>query len=70
MWLTHAQMAELFQKDHSVVARHINNVFKEGELEKMGMCKIYTYHSAWRYEGLPLCLHKTAFSYTKLHFPA
>ena len=25
-------MAELFQKDQSVIARHINNVFKEGEL--------------------------------------
>ena len=32
VWLTQQQMAELFQKDQSVVARHINNVFKEGEL--------------------------------------
>ena len=34
VWLTQAQMANLFQKDQSVVARHIANVFKEGELEK------------------------------------
>ena len=34
VWLTQAQMAELFQKDQSVVARHIANLFKEGELEK------------------------------------
>lgn len=27
-------MAELFDKDQSVIARHIANVFKEGELEK------------------------------------
>ena len=27
-------MAELFYKDQSVIARHISNVFKEGELEK------------------------------------
>ncbi|MBQ3789093.1 MAG: virulence protein RhuM/Fic/DOC family protein [Bacteroidales bacterium] len=33
VWLSQAQMAVLFQKDQSVVARHINNVFKEGELE-------------------------------------
>ena len=33
VWLTQQQMAELFQKDQSVVARHINNAFKEGELE-------------------------------------
>lgn len=34
VWLTQAQMAELFQKDQSVIARHIANVFKEGELER------------------------------------
>ena len=34
VWLTQAQMAELFQKDQSVVARHINNAFKEGELKE------------------------------------
>jgi len=37
VWLTQAQMAELFQKDQSVVARHINNAFKEGELEDSNM---------------------------------
>ncbi len=34
VWLTQAQMAELFQKDRTVITRHINNVFKEGELKK------------------------------------
>ena len=34
VWLTQAQMAELFLKDQSVIARHISNIFKEGELEK------------------------------------
>ena len=38
MWLTQAQMAELFQKDRTVITRHINNVFKEGELEKDMVC--------------------------------
>lgn len=33
VWLTQAQMADLFQKDQSVIARHISNVFKEGELD-------------------------------------
>ena len=28
VWLTQAQMAELFQRDQSVIARHIKNVFK------------------------------------------
>ena len=34
VWLTQAQMAELFQKDQSVIARHIKNALKEGELEE------------------------------------
>ena len=34
VWLTQAQMAELFQKDQSVIARHINNAVKEGELKE------------------------------------
>ena len=34
VWLTQAQMAELFQKDRTVVTRHINNVFTEGELDQ------------------------------------
>ena len=34
VWLTQAQMAELFQKDRTVVTRHINNVFAEGELDE------------------------------------
>lgn len=38
VWLTQAQMAELFQKDRTVITRHINNVFKEGELEKEQVC--------------------------------
>ena len=29
VWLTQAQMAELFQKDQSNIARHISNIFKE-----------------------------------------
>ena len=37
VWLTQSQMADLFQKDQSVIARHINNAFKDGELEESNM---------------------------------
>ena len=40
VWLSQAQMAELFGKDQSVIARHISNIFKEGELEKGGNMQI------------------------------
>lgn len=32
VWLTQAQMMALFERDQSVISRHIRNVFKEGEL--------------------------------------
>ena len=36
VWLTLNQMAELFQRDKSVVSRHIKNIFDEGELNEKG----------------------------------
>lgn len=33
VWLSIDQMAELFQRDRSVIGKHLRNVFKEGELE-------------------------------------
>ena len=36
VWLTQAQMAELFERTQPVIARHISNVFKEKELVKEG----------------------------------
>ena len=34
VWLSQAQMVELYGRDVSVISRHINNVFKDGEVEK------------------------------------
>lgn len=34
VWLSMEQMAELFQRDRSVIGKHIRNIFKEGELKK------------------------------------
>jgi len=34
VWLTQAQMVELFGRDQSVISRHIGNTFKEGELAR------------------------------------
>ena len=34
VWLTQAQMTELFQRDRTVITRHVNNVFAEGELDE------------------------------------
>ena len=34
VWLTQEQIVTLFQRDQSVISRHIKNVFDEGELDK------------------------------------
>lgn len=33
-WLTQAQMSELFQRDRTVISKHIKNIFEEGELDE------------------------------------
>ena len=38
VWLSQAQIAELFQRDRTVVSRHINSVFKEKELNEREVC--------------------------------
>ena len=34
VWLNQEQMAVLFQRDRTVITKHIGNIFKEGELEE------------------------------------
>ena len=34
VWLTQAQMEELFDVKHATISEHINNIFKEGELDE------------------------------------
>ena len=34
VWLTQEQMCQLFGRTQSVIARHIGNIFKEGELDR------------------------------------
>lgn len=34
VWLTQKQMSELFEKNVRTISEHVNNIFKEGELDK------------------------------------
>ena len=34
VWLTQAQMEELFDVKHATISEHISNIFKEGELDE------------------------------------
>lgn len=49
VWLTIEQMSLLFGRDRTVISRHINNIFKEGELQKEVVCAFFaltTQHGA------------------------
>ncbi len=39
VWLTQAQMAELFDKGRTTITEHIKNVFEEGELDESSVCR-------------------------------
>ena len=41
VWLTQAQMADLFQRERSVITKHIRNIFEEGELVEEAVCANY-----------------------------
>ena len=38
IWATHEQMAKVFGVDRTVIVRHVNNIYKDGELEKKRTC--------------------------------
>lgn len=46
VWLSIDQMAELFQRDRSVIGKHVRNVFKEGELVKDSVWAKFAYTAA------------------------
>ena len=41
VWLSLNQIAELFQRDNSVISRHIKNIFVEGELDELSVVANY-----------------------------
>jgi hypothetical protein len=38
IWLTQSQMSMLFDRNRTVINRHIRNVFEEGELDEKVVC--------------------------------
>ena len=49
VWLSQAQMATLFGRDRTVIARHISNCFKEGELDKNITCAKFAHTKKQNY---------------------
>ena len=46
VWLSIDQMAELFQRDRSVIGKHVRNIFKGGELDKNSVWAKFAYTAA------------------------
>jgi len=46
VWLTQAQLAELFQRERSVIAKHILNIFADKELDENSVCAKYAQTAA------------------------
>ena len=40
-WLTQEQIAQLFERDRTVINRHLKNIFKEGELDEKVVCAFF-----------------------------
>jgi prophage maintenance system killer protein len=38
VWLSQEQMAALFERERSVITKHLRNVFKDGELDEAAVC--------------------------------
>ena len=55
VWLTQEQMCRLFGRTQPVIARHITNVFKEGELPKEGFMQIL--HKTSPTGGRPIAIY-------------
>ena len=41
VWLTQKQMADLFDKDRKTITRHIQNIYKDEELEEKSVCSFF-----------------------------
>jgi hypothetical protein len=46
LWLTQAQIAELFLKERSVVTKHLRNIFSQGELERASVSAFFAHTAA------------------------
>ncbi len=63
VWLTQAQMVDLFQSTKQNISLHINNIFKEEELDEISTVKEYL---TVQYEGKKRL--NTKFNFIKQYF--
>jgi len=47
VWLTQEQMSQLFDRDRTVIGRHIRNIFSEGELDESLVCAKFAHNKKY-----------------------
>ena len=65
VWLSQSQMTELFGVDRTVITRHVNNVFKEGELIKES--NVQKMHIAQTVDKGPISILRLGFFFCIKH---
>ncbi len=63
IWLTQSQLSDIFEKDQSVISRHINNIFRDNEVdEKSNMQKMHIANS-----DKPINLYRLNIEFKRLY---
>ncbi len=63
VWLSQQQMAELFDKDRTVIGRHIRNIYKEQELDESLTCAKFAHNKKYgRREGYTKVVEQTFYN--------
>ena len=68
VWLTQDQLCRLFGRERTVITKHINNVFREGELPKEGFVQIL--HKTSPEGGRPAAIYNLDVVISVGHTPA
>ena len=64
VWLTQAQMTELFRTTRNNITMHIRNIFKEKELDEISVCKESLHTAADGKQSLRVILRTLIKMYT------
>jgi len=58
-WLTQEQISELFERDRTVITKHLRNIFNENELDEKVVCAKFAHTT---YQGAVLVSEKAIFA--------
>ena len=54
VWLTKEQIAILFDRNRTVISKHISNIYREGELDRRSICAKNAHVDKYEYQKILL----------------